>query len=386
MAKIRFLFALVLCLTLISSCKTDEENVTDDSQDSSVSIVNAFPNLSFTQPVDLQVPKDGTNRVFVVEKQGEIKVFDNNSSVNNTSTFLDLEGTISTTSEQGLLGLAFHPNYQSNGYFYVYYNPNSSVSYISRFSVSANSNSVDSNSELVILEIPQPVTNHNGGQLAFGTDGFLYIASGDGGGSGDPDNNSQTRSNLLGNILRIDIDSPSNGMNYSIPSSNPFVGEPNVRQEIFAYGLRNPWRMSFDSQTGDLWAADVGQNAKEEVNIINVGGNYGWKLFEGTSCFSGNCDNTGLIEPIYEYDHGEDRSITGGYVYRGANVSLLSGRYVFGDFVSGNIWSIDSDGNDLKKHASSDLRISSFGTDAQQELYVCDFSSGNIYKFIETEN
>lgn len=387
-----FLISLFAIL-LVFSCGTDDSDADQENNEEqnenpnpsiTLELVNAFPNLSFTQPLDLQSPSDGTNRIFVAEKGGLIKVFGNSDSVDNFDVFLDVSGNLSTESEQGLLGLAFHPDFSSNGFFYIHYTPNTSTSRISRFSAPPQSNGADARSELVLMDIPQPATNHNGGQLAFGPDGFLYLAIGDGGGAGDPDNNAQNRSNLLGNILRIDVDNFDAGLNYGIPSTNPFIDESNVRPEIFAYGLRNPWRMSFDSQTGTLWTGDVGQGAREEVNSIESGGNYGWRLFEGTNCFSGDCDDTGLIPPVFEYDHSNaDRSITGGYVYRGDDLTTLSGRYIYGDFVSGRIWALALDGSSNEFLFSSGLNIASFGTDANEQLYVCAFD-GSIYTFVET--
>ncbi len=355
---------------------TNEETVT-------IGIVNAFPNLSFSQPLDLQVANDGSNKIYVAEKRGEIKVFLNDSSTVDATTFLDL-GNIATSSEQGLLGFAFHPDFASNGYFYVHYTPTSTVAFVSRFTVlQTDADVADTSSETVILEIPQPQTNHNGGQIAFGADGNLYIAVGDGGGGGDPDGNAQNRSNLLGNILRIDVDNSENSLNYSIPEDNPYVNETAFRNEIYAYGLRNPWRMSFDTQTDKLWAGDVGQNKIEEIDVIELGGNYGWNLFEGTDCFSGNCDGANLINPIFEYtqDNG-DRSITGGYVYRGAENTSIQGKYIYSDFVSGRIWALAEDGSSNELLLASGLNVSSFGTDANEELYVLAFS-GSIYKLIE---
>lgn len=380
-----FLVSIVSCDSETSNFELiDETNDEQPNEDVSVSLVNAFPDLSFSQPLDLQSPNDGTDRIFVVEKGGRIQVFDNNDSATESSTFIDLSNSINTTSEQGFLGMAFHPNYESNGYFYLCYTPTEDLSVISRFTVSANPNLADVNSELVIIEIPQPETNHNGGQIAFGLDGHLYIASGDGGGAGDPQNNSQNRANLLGNILRIDVDNPSGGLNYSIPGDNPFINDVNSRDEIYAYGFRNPWRMSFDIATGTLWTADVGQNEIEEIDIVVNGGNYGWKLFEGTFCFSGECDATGLTAPIFEYDQSNgDRSITGGYVYRGNDLSLLDGKYVYGDFVSGRIWAFSEDEGQNELILESRLSISSFGTDNSNQLYVCAFD-GAIYKFVET--
>jgi glucose/arabinose dehydrogenase len=204
---------------------------------------------------------------------------------------------------------------------------------------------------------------------------------GDGGGSGDPDNNAQNKTNLLGNILRIDVDNTQNGLNYAIPADNPFINDIDSRDEIFAYGFRNPWRMSFDTGTGRLWTGDVGQNQIEEIDVVELGGNYGWKLFEGTSCFSGDCNDAGLIPPIFEYnqDNG-DRSITGGYVYRGEELTALQGKYVYGDFVSGRIWTLTEDGSTNELLLESGFNIASFGTDANQELYLCAFN-GTIYRF-----
>ncbi|MFD2588249.1 PQQ-dependent sugar dehydrogenase [Croceitalea marina] len=388
---------LFLFLSLfIFSCETEEfnsnpEDEVDDSGEEMVAetigLINAFPNLSFTQPLDFQSPNDGTNRIFVAEKGGAIRVFENDESTTETNVFLDLRGTISTSSEQGLLGFAFHPNFTSNAYVYACYTPSEGLSVISRFTVSTtNQNSVDLASELVIIEIPQPATNHNGGQIAFGSDGYLYIAMGDGGGSGDPGGNAQNRTNLLGNILRIDVDNQEGGLNYAIPSDNPFVDDTASRDEIFAYGFRNPWRMSFDTTTGKLWTGDVGQNEIEEIDVVEPGGNYGWKLFEGTSCFSGDCDDTGLIAPIFEYnqDNG-DRSITGGYVYRGDDITTLQGKYVYGDFVSGRIWVLEEDGSANELLLESGLNIASFGTDANENLFICAFN-GTIYKFVVQEN
>ena len=235
------------------------------------------------------------------------------------------------------------------------------------------------------MEIPQPFTNHNGGQLAFGPDGFLYIASGDGGSGGDPGNNAQNRSNLLGAILRIDADATDPGLNYAIPTSNPFIGQLNVREEIFAYGFRNPWRMSFDVQNGNLWSGDVGQDEREEINLVTIGENYGWRLFEGTFCFSGNCDDSGLIAPVFEYEHnGNDQSITGGHDYRGSLTNSLVGRYIYADFIDGRIWALDASTSAPNNTLliNSNLNISSFGVDAQNELYICAFD-GSIYRIVE---
>mgnify|MGYP001262301701 CR=1 FL=1 len=244
----------------------------------------AFPNLTFARPVDLQHAGDGSDRIFIVEQAGVIRVFANTSSVATADTFLNIQNRVNDSgNEEGLLGLAFHPNFATNGYFYVNYtasNPRRTV--VARYRVSANPNRADANSEFVLLTVNQPYENHNGGQLAFGPDGYLYIGMGDGGSGGDPQNNGQDRRGLLGDMLRIDVDNPAGGLNYGIPPDNPFVGNTSgYREEIYAYGFRNPWRFSFDFVTGWLWVGDVGQGSREEVDIVEKGLNYGWRIMEG---------------------------------------------------------------------------------------------------------
>ncbi len=354
-------------------------------------VEKAFPDLSFSNPLFLDHAGDGSNRLFVVEQGGTIEVFENDASTSNATVFLDISDRLVSGGERGLLGLAFHPDYENNGYFYVNYTAdNGGNTVISRFEVSAdNPEQADPNSETILLEYDQPYSNHNGGHLAFGPDGYLYIASGDGGSGGDPDNNAQRPETLLGNILRIDVDGSSNGNNYAIPPDNPFVdNDQGYREEVFAYGLRNPWRFSFDSDNGTLLAGDVGQNQYEEIDIIENGGNYGWNIMEGEHCYNASsCDQSGLILPIWEYDHGEGQSITGGYVYRGQALNGLTGRYIYGDFTSGRIWALefsDPENPTNTELIDSDLNISSFGTDADNELYICSFD-GNIYRLVEEE-
>lgn len=392
---------LILCLVL--SCNNDgpndpiidvDEQMDDDEpqieemEDPEFSIVNAFPDISFVQPVDLQSPADGTDRIFVLEQRGRIHVFPNDPAVTETNIYLNIENIVQDGGERGLLGLAFHPNFDANGYFYVNYTNVNAVSVVSRFQqTSTDQNLADAQSELVLLEIPQPFSNHNGGQLTFGPDGYLYIASGDGGSGGDPQGNAQNRSNLLGAILRIDVDNPVGNLNYGIPEDNPYVGSTSFRQEIFAFGLRNPWRMSFDTQTGLLWAGDVGQNEIEEIDIIENGQNYGWNILEGTRCFDADeCNTENLTLPVFEYDQlAGDKSITGGYVYRGSKVTSLAGKYVYGDFISGRIWALDSELNSNLNNIllmNSDINVSSFGTDNNMEMYICGYG-GNIYTFAE---
>lgn len=360
-------------------------------------VEKAFPNLTFTRPVDLQADPLPKNRLFVVEQAGIIRVFQNSSLTDSLTAFLDIRDRVNDSgNEQGLLGLAFHPDYANNGYFYVNYTasqPNRTV--ISRFRVSnTNPNLAVVDSEYVILEYSQPYSNHNGGQLAFGPeDGYLYIAAGDGGSYGDPDCNAQNLQTLLGAILRIDVDRPASGNRYGIPPDNPFAGNSlGYREEIFAYGLRNPWRFSFDPVTHLFWAGDVGQDLWEEIDIIVSGGNYGWSMFEGTHCYNSPwpctppCDSSGIKMPLWEYSHSLGNAVTGGYVYRGAGVPELIGKYIYADFGSGRIWSLEYSGTPPAANTlllDSNLGISSFGIDRNRELYICAFD-GFIYKFSPT--
>jgi glucose/arabinose dehydrogenase len=372
-------FVLFLCFTAAHS-------------QSQLQLQVAFNNLAFTRPVDLQHPGDGTDRLFVVEQAGVIKVFENSASVASAQTFLDIQNRVNDSgNEEGLLGLAFHPDYKNNGYFYVNYtaiSPRRTV--IARYRVNAgNPNQADPNSEFILLTFNQPFENHNGGQLAFGPDGGLYIATGDGGSGGDPQGNGQNLQTLLGKILRIDVNNPSAGRNYGIPSNNPFAGNTaGNREEIFAYGLRNPWRMSFDPVTKWLWAGDVGQQRREEIDIIEIGKNYGWNRMEGNLCYpSGTpCDLPGLIKPMAEYDRTLGGSVTGGYVYRGNKVTELIGAYLYADFVTGRIWSLRYDGVNPARNEQlldTNLNIASFGIDRNLELYICAFD-GRIYRFRPT--
>jgi hypothetical protein len=284
----------------------------------------------------------------------------------------------------GLLGLAFHPQFESNGYFFVDYTASSPRrTVIARYEVSdGQPNQANASSALVILEILQPHTNHNGGQIAFGPDGFLYIAMGDGGSAGDPQGHGQNRFTLLGSLLRIDVDQSDTGLHYSIPNSNPFYGNvAGYAEEIFAYGLRNPWRFSFDIVSWNLLLADVGQGALEEIDIIENGGNYGWDIKEGSQCYdSVSCNETGLIDPIWEYGRSLGHSVTGGYVYRGVKLSQIFGKYIYGDYQSGRIWALDYQNETMSNVELFDtsFHISSFGVDENQELYIVSFE-GIIY-------
>jgi glucose/arabinose dehydrogenase len=351
----------------------------------------AFPSLNFSRPIDIQNAGDGSNRLFVAEQDGRIWVFPNDSDVKNSTRFLNISSEVSRGgNEEGLLGLAFHPDFASNGYLYVNHSAGSPRrNVIARYEISeGDPNRADEGSRFVILEFNQPFSNHNGGQLAFGPDGYLYIATGDGGSGGDPQGNGQSLTTLLGKILRIDVDKQDPGLNYAIPTDNPFVGSGNARGEIWAYGLRNPWRMSFDPVTGWLWAGDVGQNKYEEIDIIEKGKNYGWKIMEGFHCFSpsSGCDTSGLALPVVEYGREYGVSVTGGHVYRGTQTPELYGAYIYGDFGSGRMWYLRYDGSSDPVNTAfpgSGLSISTFGVDEQGELYFADFG-GAIRRFEAT--
>ena len=354
-----------------------------------MTIERAFPNLTFRRLTNLAQPDDGRDILFVAEQAGQIRGFAARQDVTETVVFLDITDRVHEGgNEEGLLGLAFAPDYRESGYFYVYYSagdPRRSV--LSRFRVSRNDpNRADVSSELVILEVPQPASNHNGGQLSFGPDGYLYIGLGDGGRGGDPFGNGQNTATLLGSILRIDVSGASAEERYRIPPDNPFVGITGAGAEVWAYGLRNPWRFSFDSETGRLWVGDVGQNDWEEVDLVEKGLNYGWNVMEGAHCFSPRtgCDTAGLQLPVAEYSSAEGCSIIGGYVARSGVLPSITGAYVYGDFCSGNIWGLRHDGQSLTQQAllvSSGLSITSFGVDQAGELYVLARDAG-IYRLV----
>jgi glucose/arabinose dehydrogenase len=356
-----------------------------------IQLKDAFPALSFNRPLFLTHAGDGTNRLFVVQQDGIIKVFPNDSTTVTAQTFLDISSKISSPGgEEGLLGLAFHPQYAANGYFFVNYTaPDPLRTVISRFHVSDDP-SASGTAEQVILEIPQPYSNHNGGMIAFGPDGYFYIGTGDGGDVGDPLNNGQSLTTLLGKILRIDISGNTPGVPYLIPSDNPFAGNQNgYREEIWAYGFRNPWRFSFDRLTGQLWAGDVGQGAREEVDIIEKGKNYGWRIMEGFACYdpSTGCDQTGLTLPVLDYDHSVGFSITGGYVYHGSARPELEGAYIYADFGTRKIWALRLNGTQVQSDSLllvAANSIASFGEDEAGELYVVARSSTtptHIFRF-----
>ncbi|MFN3489629.1 MAG: PQQ-dependent sugar dehydrogenase [Emticicia sp.] len=395
MKKTFVIIGLCSFISLLTfSCKEAEDNPTTSTPTTSTTVVvvppgtvsyqavEAFPKLSFNSPVDFTHANDGSNRVFVVEQRGVIQVFENNANIETKSVFLDIVSRVSSGGEMGLLGLAFHPDFKNNGFFFVNYTRNSPrrQTVIARFKVSGQT--ADPSSETILLTFDQPYTNHNGGQIAFGADGYLYIATGDGGSGGDPQNYAQNRASLLGKMLRIDVNSTTKG-NYGIPKDNPYMANTQgFSEEIYAYGLRNPWRFSFDSVTKDLWTGDVGQNKVEEIDVITKGGNYGWKVKEGNDCYSGDCSRTDLIAPVWSYANGaEGRSVTGGIVYRGKKFADLVGKYFCGDYVSGKIWALTYDGKTVTKSdvITNVSSISAFGQDANGEIYILNHGSGKIY-------
>ncbi|KAA5540061.1 DUF1080 domain-containing protein [Roseiconus nitratireducens] len=370
----------------------------------------AFPNLKWDQwdPVgangqlrplrliELRHAPDGSGRLFAISQNGAIWTFKNDPEVSQSHLFLDLRDKVFDwknrgANEQGLLGLALHPEFKSNGKFYIYYtHADGQKSILSQFNVSEDDpNKADPDSEVVLMEIEQPFQNHNGGSIEFGPDNYLYIGLGDGGFRNDPLAAGQDLSKLLGSILRIDVDNQSGDSKYGIPSDNPFVSTPGARGEIYAYGVRNPWRLAFDSKTGDLWIGDVGQELWEEVDLIVKGGNYGWSVREGTNPFGNGVAGTGdPIEPVWQYDHRIGRSITGGRVYRGSRVPELAGKYLYADYVTGVVWALtyDQDKGAAVKNQQvipESVPVLAFGEDENGEVYYLTESARGdcIYRF-----
>ena len=426
------LASVVVGILMLSGLWNDARVVADTPL--AVSAERAFPNVDFDRPIVVTHAGDDSNRVFVAEQKGKIKILKNDQETEEATLFLDFSDRCvysDNQNEEGLLGLAFHPKFKQNGEFFVYYTAaevlseseakllsNSEreqvlksgdgkglgfvkdhLSRISRFRVSKDDPSIaDPASEEVLLRIPQPYWNHNGGTIEFGPDGFLYIGLGDGGSANDPLGNGQNLTTLLGSILRIDVDHKSEGRNYAIPKDNPFVGKTvpagprgamvSVREEIFAYGLRNVWRMAFDRKTGTLWAGDVGQNLWEEINIVKAGGNYGWNIRESKHWFrpDGNdAPREDLIDPIHEYHHDIGKSITGGCVYRGTRVPELVGKYIYADYVSGLLWALEYDEKAGKVIANYSLTgdklpVMSFGEDELGDVYFTT-PFGSLFRF-----
>ena len=369
----------------------------------------AFPNLQFTgfdpegddgkvralRPLVLTHANDGTNRIFVGTQRGVIHVFENDPKVKKTNVVLDLSKRIRDwkgpgSNEEGLLGLAFHPDFKNNREFFVCYSTQQEPrgSKISRFRISEDNPNKAVDAEEVVMTLPQPFANHNGGSIAFGPDGYLYVALGDGGSRNDPMKNGQNLGTLLGSILRIDVNTKTGDKNYGIPADNPFVKVDGAKPEIFAYGFRNVWRIAFDRQTGHLWAADVGQDLWEEINIVVPGGNYGWSKWEASYPFNSLTGAKEPIDPVWEYDHRVGKSITGGYVYRGSRLPELAGKYVYADYVTGKIWALEYDeaaGKVTKNLAISagGIPVLAFGEDEQGEIYyiIGAVTGKGIYRF-----
>ena len=338
-----------------------------------------------SSPVGMESAHDGTGRFFVLQQAGIIRIVQNGAV--SPTPFLDISALVESGGEKGLLGLAFHPSFSTNRKFYVDYTRRTGMqlqTIIAEYLVSAsNPNAVDTSTARTLLTIDQPFDNHNGGQLAFGADGFLYIGMGDGGSGGDPQGNGQNTNALLGKILRIDVNTTSAGKPYGIPAGNPFAASGGA-PEVYAYGFRNPWRFSFDSATSRLFVGDVGQDAFEEVDIVEIGKNYGWNVMEGTHCYGAStCSATGLIPPITDYPHSEGQSVTGGFVYRGAAIPGMVGRYIFADFISGKIWILTESGTTWNRTLalSTGRGISSFARDDNNEVYVIDYA-GNVLKVV----
>jgi glucose/arabinose dehydrogenase len=328
-----------------------------------------------------QVP-DGSNRCFVLEQEGRILGFEARSDVATATLLLDITNLVRNDhNEEGLLALAFHPNYSQNRFIYLWHSASNPLrNVLARYQVGPGS--IATGSRFVLLDVEKPFGNHNGATLVFGSDGCLYISIGDGGAGGDPHNNAQNLGSLLGKVLRIDVDNTGGGRNYAIPPANPFANVAGARPEIWAYGLRNVWRMSFDRDTGDLWAGDVGQNAWEEIDRIEPGANYGWNFREGRHTYRSGSAPVPLVEPVWEYSHDEGASITGGYVYRGTRLPELRGAYIYADFVTGTVWALRAPPGGAVTNqvlVRQPRNIASFAETADGELYLLAFD-GRIYQ------
>jgi glucose/arabinose dehydrogenase len=357
-------------------------------------VQRVFPNLSFSQPVALKQAPGDSSRWYIVEQRGVVRVFDNDQATNTANVFLDISAQVNDNfSESGLFAMAFHPGFPSTPEVYLSYTADGGplTSTLSRFQLDNTGLALDPASEEVLLEIDQPQGNHNGGDLTFGPSGMLYAGFGDGGGGGDPGENAQNNANLLGTVIRINVDGNAP---YEIPTDNPFFGPTLCAQgtgagqcpEIFAWGLRNPWRISFDTLTGALWVGDVGQGQWEEIDRVVLGGNYGWNDREGAHCFDPpSACATGFEEPVTEYDHSVGQSVTGGYVYRGITIAAISGWYVFGDFVSGRIFAIQANSQPTvapEVVGNAGFNIPTFAEDTDGELYVIDYGGGTIHRIV----
>lgn len=383
--RMRHLITISLLAVLAGACSSDRASGPPAPADSTFRLVPVASGLAF--PLFVTAPAGDTSRLFVVEKDGLVRIIRNGAAL--PTPFLDLTALTTKGGEQGLLGLAFAPDYGTSGRFYVSYTAAgggaAGHSVIARYQVSANPD-VAGTTGTVVITADQPFDNHNGGMIAFGPDRMLYVGLGDGGSGGDPDGHGQDRTELLGSILRIDV----SGATYTTPPDNPWASHPTFRHELWNYGLRNPWRFSFDRQTGDLYIGDVGQDAFEEVDLQPAaaagGENYGWNTMEGKSCFgAATCSQAGLSLPVLDYDHGQGCSITGGYVYRGGALPAIQGRYFYSDFCTGFLRSFRRSGNgitELTDYPALALsgNVVSFGEDGRGELHVVT-SDGTIFRF-----
>ena len=401
--KYGFSQLLVFIVILLIACSSSDNNGNGGAQCSfnlsieineseSIRSEVAFPLLTFDFPIDFQNANDCSNRIFVAEHKGIIKVFPNSKDVFDAKVFLDITDRVLNFGELGLVALTFHPDYKNNGYFYVHYVTGTTSDIrtrISRFSVSVDDpDRADPNSELILLEISEPEERHKGGSIAFGPDGYLYIAKGDGGVilPDDLPRTGQNLTDLFGKILRIDVDNPDPDRNYGIPVDNPFYADTEgFREEIYAYGFRNPFRMSFDSLTGQLWVGDVGTTIREEIDIIEKGKNYGWSIMEGSLCLESNCNTSGLTLPVFEYDRDVGHTIIGGYVYRGKRHPFLEGGYIYGDWFVGKAWVLRYEDGQVSNSELVNLgrpqSIISFGVDEIGDIYICTLD-GFIYRMV----
>ena len=400
------LLSIFFLFVILGLSSIDEKRTSTDENSFSKTIVSAFPFRSFAEPLYLTHAGDGSNRIFVLEKSGKAKVFPNDPSTNDVTVFFDLSSQLLSPSdadygETGLMSMAFHPDYANNGKLYISYVNSSLMSVVSEILVSSNPDSADLSTERKLLELQQPQRNHNGGHISFGDDGYLYIAFGDGFSEsardgishGDPHGHGQNPATWFSSVLRIDIDQQQDNLAYGIPTDNPFVGnQDGWKEEVYAYGFRNPWRFSFDRANGQLWLADVGDKKAEEINIVESGDNCGWNLKESFYCFEDlPCDTTqwaSLSDPVFEYLRNVGESITGGYVYRGSDHPDLFGKYIYGDYDFKNIWALDYDGSSVVSNeqlSSNAGRIASFGEDESGEIYIVDLA-GKIWTFQVTTN
>ncbi len=386
-------FALLACLVLAVRCGKDATPASPNAQPSATvasgGLTVALEKVAsgFTRPTFVTAAGDGSGRLFVVEKAGLIRVVSN--GVVESEPFLDVRPMVTASGdEQGLLGLAFHPKFSENGRFFVTYTAaNGGANTLAEYRASGGA-SADPSTARVLLAIPDTRPNHNGGMVAFGRDGFLYLSTGDGGGSGDPDRTAQDRNALLGKLLRLDMDGAPP---YAVPRDNPFAGQTGARGEVWAYGLRNPWRFSFDRASGDLWIGDVGQDAREEIDLQPAasrgGENYGWSVTEGTGCYrpATGCSTTGFTAPIYDYGRdGGACSVTGGYVYHGKAAPALTGRYVFADYCQSTLQTLRKAGDRwiAETIGTTPGFISSFGEDEAGELYLVSDRDGGLYRIV----